>query len=75
MDDDDRPKTDGERVEDLEVLVAHQARTIDELSDVVASHGDVISDLRRKIDVLTRRTAEAESRLSDIVPVDKPPHW
>lgn len=68
-------KSEGERLDDLEILVAHQARMLDEMSDVVARQGETISDLRRKLDVLARRFVEAEQRLRDVIPVDKPPHW
>ena len=68
-------KSDTERLDDLEILVAHQSRTIDELSDVVARQGETISDLRRKLEVLVRRFAETEQRIRDAIPVDKPPHW
>ena len=68
-------KSESERLDDLEILVAHQARMLDEMSDVVARQGETISDLRRKLDVLARRFVEAEQRLRDVIPVDKPPHW
>lgn len=68
-------KSDTERMDDLEILVAHQAQMLDEMSDVVARQGETISDLRRKLDVLARRFAETEQRLRDVIPVDKPPHW
>lgn len=68
-------KTETQRLDDLEILAAHQARTIDELNEVVTAQGEVIGDLRRKLDVLARRLAEAEARMRDPVPSDKPPHW
>ncbi|MEM9999504.1 MAG: SlyX family protein [Pseudomonadota bacterium] len=68
-------KTADERLDDLEILVAHQAETIDELNSVVTAQADVISDLRRKLDVMTRRLAVTEMQISDLSPVDKPPHW
>ena len=68
-------KSETERLDDLEILVAHQAQMLDELNDVVTSQADIISDLRRRLDVLTRRFAEAEVMIHDAFPVDKPPHW
>ncbi|MEL6919825.1 MAG: SlyX family protein [Pseudomonadota bacterium] len=75
MSDPNVAKTVDERLDDLEILVAHQAQTIDELNEVLTAQADVIADLRRKLDVLTRRTAETESQIRDITPIDKPPHW
>ncbi|RKF07245.1 SlyX family protein [Oceaniradius stylonematis] len=68
-------KTDTERLDDLEILAAHQAQMIDDLNEVVVSQGEVIADLRRKLEVLARRFSEAEERMREAVPVDKPPHW
>lgn len=68
-------KSEADRLDDLEILVSHQANMIDELNEVVVAQGDVIADLRRKLDVLTRRFVETESRLKDDIPIDKPPHW
>ena len=68
-------KTDSERLDDLEVLAAHQAQMLDDLNEVVIAQGDVIADLRRKLDVLARRFAGLEEQMRGAVPVDKPPHW
>ncbi|QBK29420.1 MAG: SlyX family protein [Roseitalea porphyridii] len=68
-------KTDGERLDDLEILAAHQAQMLDDLNDVVVAQGEVIADLRRKLEVYARRLAETEERVRGTVPVDKPPHW
>ena len=68
-------KTETERLDDLEILAAHQAQLLEELNDVVSAQGEVIADLRRKLEVISRRLAEAEQRLAEAAPVDKPPHW
>lgn len=68
-------KSDRERLDDLEILAAHQAQMLDDLNDVVIAQGEVIADLRRKLDVLARRVSETEERVRGTVPVDKPPHW
>ncbi|MEM1376978.1 MAG: SlyX family protein [Pseudomonadota bacterium] len=75
MSDQNNEKTADERLDDLEILVAHQSQTIDELNEVVTAQADVIADLRRKLDVLTRRTAETENQIRELTPIDKPPHW
>ena len=68
-------KTDSERLDDLEVLAAHQAQMLDDLNEVVIAQGDVIADLRRKLDALARRFATLEEQVRGAAPVDKPPHW
>lgn len=63
------------RIVDLEMLVAHQQKTIDDLNEVVTGQGRMIADLRRKLETLTTRFLSVEEQLRDAPPVDKPPHW
>lgn len=68
-------KSDAERLDDLEILAAHQSRLIDELNDVIIEQGRIISDLRRRMEATTSRMQELEDNLGPDVPVDRPPHW
>ena len=68
-------KTAQERLEELEIAVAHQSRTIEELNAVVAAHSETITELQRRLDALNRRAAVTEMQIRDIAPIDKPPHW
>lgn len=68
-------KSDAERLDDLEILAAHQVRTIDDLNEVVVEQGRIIAELRRRLDVLTKRFAETEAQLAEMAPAQKPPHW
>lgn len=68
-------KTERDRIEDLEVMVEHQARLLDDLNEVVIEQGKIISDLRRKIEIAGKRIVELEDLSPGQVPVDKPPHW
>ena len=68
-------KSAEERLDDLEIAVAHQANIIEELSSVIAEHSETIAELKRKLDILNRRTAVTEMQIRDITPVEKPPHW
>ena len=68
-------KSDAERLEDLEILATHQARTIDDLNEVVLEQGRLIAEMRRRLGVLTKRFADAEAQLAEMTPVQKPPHW
>ncbi len=60
------------RIENLETRLAHQEKTISDLSDMVTSQW-------RKIEMLERQLRhlhdEMQSMDSSSVPVDKPPHY
>ncbi len=43
-------KTDAERITLLEETIAHQARTIDELSEQIAEQWKVVEQTRAKLD-------------------------
>lgn len=68
-------KTDLERLEDLEILAAHQAQMIDDLNDVIIEQSKAIADLRRRMDALGNRFTNLEDQMDADVPIDKPPHW
>lgn len=68
-------KTDTERLEDLEILAAHQSQMIDDLNEVVIEQGKVIGELRRKLEALSGRFSSLEDQMDGDVPIDKPPHW
>ncbi|WP_306119847.1 MULTISPECIES: SlyX family protein [unclassified Roseitalea] len=68
-------RTQNERLDELEIQVAHQARTIDELNEVVTAQDAVIADLSGKLEALRHRFGELERRLGEAPPVDRPPHW
>jgi SlyX protein len=61
------------RLEALEILVAHQERTIAELNDVITAHW-------RKIDALERLVAQLRNEVQNITPQREapeppPPHY
>ncbi|MFZ1815530.1 MAG: SlyX family protein [Rhizobiaceae bacterium] len=64
-----------QRLQALEEMTAHQARTIDELSQEMASQGEALRIIERKLDVLAKRFAALEETASPDVPVTRPPHW
>jgi SlyX protein len=66
-----------DRLEAAESAVAHLARTVDELSDVLAAQAREIARLERRVALLMEREAERELETGGTVPlVDrKPPHW
>ncbi|MFC0283885.1 SlyX family protein [Camelimonas abortus] len=67
--------TDAQRITELEIRVAEQEKTIEELSQVVAGHWHDIDQLTRKVDALTRRLLALEEQLAPEAPVTRPPHW
>ena len=66
---------DDDRLMALEELTAHQAKTIDELSDQLAEQWKVIEQMRRTLERLTERLLGLEESSGEAVPVTKPPHY
>ena len=64
-----------ERLTALEELTAHQAKTIDELSDQVAEQWKTIEQMRRALERLNERLFGLEERTTEAAPVTKPPHY
>lgn len=67
--------TDEDRVARLEMIVAEQERTIEDLSGQIAEQWTVVEKLRKKLDLLTVRFLAVEEQAGPDVPVTKPPHW
>lgn len=67
--------SEDDRVARLEMIVAEQERTIEDLSGQIAEQWTVIEALRRKLDLLTVRFLAVEEQSGADVPVTKPPHW
>lgn len=61
-----------DRLETLETRLAHQEKTIADLSDMVTSQWRKIEMLERQLRHLNE---EMQSMDSSSVPVDKPPHY
>ncbi|MGZ3304312.1 MAG: SlyX family protein [Asticcacaulis sp.] len=64
-----------DRITALEELTAHQARTIDELSDQVSEQWKVIEQLRRTVERLGERLIGLEDTTAEAAPVTRPPHY
>lgn len=64
-----------DRIANLEMLVAEQERTIEDMSGVIARQWSEIETLGRKLEVLTKRFAELEEQAAPDVPVNRPPHY
>ena len=66
-----------DRITDLEVQLAHQARMLDDLSDVVTRQSREIDLLTRRLRMVMERLAEHDLATGDSAPLadQKPPHW
>jgi SlyX protein len=64
-----------DRIIALEEMVAHQARTIDELSDQLAEQWKTVDRMRRTLELLSERLIGLEDRTSEPAPITKPPHY
>ncbi len=66
-----------ERIEKAEELIAHLARVVDDLSDVVARQEAQLARIERRLGMLIEREAEREAEAGGGVPLadQRPPHW
>jgi SlyX protein len=63
------------RVQALEEMAAHQAKTIDELSDQLADQWKTMEQMKRTLERLTERLLGLEEQSTEAPPVTKPPHY
>lgn len=63
------------RIIALEETVAHQAKTIEELSDQLAEQWKMVEQTRAKLDRLTERFLSLEEQSLDAPAITKPPHY
>ncbi|MEK1902913.1 MAG: SlyX family protein [Rhizobium sp.] len=63
------------RLTRLEEMLAHQAKTIDELSDQLAEQWKVMEQTRAKLDRLTERFLSLEEQSLEAPAITKPPHY
>jgi len=69
-------KRDGEqRIVELEEQLAHQAKTIEELSTTVARQWEELDAARRKLNALAERFLALEEATLPGPEITKPPHY
>jgi len=62
---------------DIQEMLAHLTRQVEDLSDVIARQDREIALLTRRVEMLMNREAERELDQGGTVPLadQKPPHW
>jgi SlyX protein len=68
-------KSDSDRLDELEIIAAHQARTIEDLNETIIRQGRENERLGRIVEALVKRLQVMEEQISPDIPVTKPPHW
>lgn len=63
------------RLTELEIRVAEQEKTIEELSAVLAEQWKAIDRLNKKHLALKDRFLTLEEQTAPEIPITKPPHW
>ncbi|MDM9626860.1 SlyX family protein [Rhizobium sp. S152] len=64
-----------DRITHLEETIAHQAKTIEELSDQLTEQWKVVEQTRAKLDRLTERFLSLEEQSLEAPAITRPPHY
>jgi len=64
-----------DHITQLEETVAHQAKTIEELSDQLTEQWKVVEQTRAKLDRLTERFLSLEEQSLEAPAITRPPHY
>lgn len=63
------------RIIDLEEQVAHQTKTIEELSEALSRQWNQIDQLERRLNALTQRFLALEETATPAPEITRPPHY
>lgn len=63
------------RLRALEETVAHQAYTIDEMSEEMARQGRELDQVRTKLETMASRFLTLEEQVQETPPITRPPHY
>jgi SlyX protein len=69
----DSTSSDSARLDELEMRVAHQDQTIEDLNAAITAQWKLIDRLEREVARLSERVADAEQSSGDAAPVERPP--
>ena len=69
----DSAPTDTSRLDELEIRIAHQDQTIEDLNDAITAQWKLIERLERQVARLAERVADSEQSSGDAAPVNRPP--
>lgn len=69
----DETSDNASRLDELEIRVAHQDQTIEDLNAAITGQWKLIEKLERELARLTDRVASAEDTLADAPPAHQPP--
>lgn len=69
----DATNAPSDRLDALEIRIAHQDQTIDELNAAITAQWKLIDRLERQIAVLHERVSEGERGRGEATPIDRPP--
>lgn len=69
----DSAPTDSTRLDELEIRIAHQDQTIEDLNAAITAQWKLIERLERQVVRLAERVADSEQAVSEAAPVNRPP--
>ncbi|NTJ41028.1 hypothetical protein G6L28_00250 [Agrobacterium larrymoorei] len=69
------PENTEARIVALEETIAHQTKTIEELSDQLTEQWKVVEQTRAKLDRLTERFLSLEEQSLEAPAITRPPHY
>nr|WP_290754909.1 SlyX family protein [Henriciella sp.] len=61
------------RLDELEIRIAHQDQTIEDLNAAITAQWKLIDRLERQVVRLAERVADSEQAVSEAAPVNRPP--
>lgn len=63
------------RITELEIALAHQSRTVEELSAELARQGETLDRLQKTLKALAERFLELEDAAAPRAEITRPPHY
>ena len=69
----DSAPTASTRLDELEIRIAHQDQTIEDLNAAITAQWKLIDRLERQVERLAERVADADQSAGPAAPVDRPP--